>query len=245
MTMTTPERRGSGFAAAQALMLFIIAFTSVVSKPRLLLLEINQQTNIPIEFRALLISLPDLFVIALLALSGVRWLLQPAYRRRLADTFTQAATRWGGIWWFALIGWMVIGLVWALEPALQRFSTLHALALLLLAVILADLLRERGERVLLWGLLLGAAVQAAVAILQVMNGGPLGWWGLGEIDRFEYETTAFYRAPGLSMHPNYLGGYLVVALFACVLIARQNWSRGRSIALPLAVALLSAAGMIA
>jgi O-antigen ligase len=57
---------------------------------------------------------------------------------------------------------------------------------------------------------------------QAINGGPLGLWGLGEIDRFPYETTTFYRAPGLSMHPNYLGGYLMITLFACAVLAYRN-----------------------
>jgi O-antigen ligase len=240
----TNKSASSGLAFAQALMLFITIFISVISKPRLLLLEINDQTNIPIEFRALLISLPDLFVFALLLVTAARLIFDDPYRQRLISTIVLIIRRIGGLWWIVLVLWMAVGLLWAREPALQRFSTIHVLLMLAMAVILADLVQERGERFFIWGLLISAGIQAAVAVIQIINGGPLGWWSLGEIDRFSYETTAFYRAPGLSMHPNYLGGYLVLALFGAVLLARQNYVRGKSPALPIIIGVLCIVGMV-
>lgn len=245
LLMTSMSKR-SGFAFGQTLMLFIIAFISVISKPRLMLLEINNQTNIPIEFRTLLVSLPDLFVFGLLLITAVRLVFDDPYRARLLLTTQQIITRLGGIWWVLLILWMAVSLLWAREPALQRFSTTHALLLLLVAFILADLAHEWGVRAFLWGLLLSAGLQALVAIFQVVNSGPLGWWALGEIDRFSYETTAFYRAPGLSMHPNYLGGYFVVALFACIslgVVARQR--KSSLFAFIMLISVLSVVGMVA
>jgi O-antigen ligase len=246
--MNTTMSKPSGFAIAQALMLFITVFISVISKPRLLLLEINNQTNIPIEFRALLVSLPDFFVIALLFITAIRLVMDDPYRQRLINSVSLIVRRFGGLWWLVLVLWMAVGLVWSREPALQRFDTIHALLLLLMALIVADLIHEPDSRIFLsgvWGLLVSAAIQSVVAVLQILSGGPLGWWSLGEIDRFSYETTAFYRAPGLSMHPNYLGGYLVVALFAAVLLARQNVARGKSPVLPGVIGVMCIIGIVA
>jgi O-antigen ligase len=113
-----------------------------------------------------------------------------------------------------------------------------------MAVILADLMRRRNERVLLLSLILSAVLQSIIAVTQTINSGPLGLWSLGEIDRFTYETTAYYRAPGLSMHPNYLGGYLMVALFACAVLIRQNIQHKKSVVLPALAGLIIGVGMV-
>lgn len=209
-----------------------------------MLLEISAQPNIPVEFRIIAISIPDYFVVLLFVVTIARLLLDAEYRQRLMLTANWIITNWGGIWWGVLALWMVIGTLWAGDSAMLRFTTLHFVLLLIMAVILADLMQRRGERVLLLALVGSALIQSVIALAQTINDGPLELWALGEIDRFAYETTAFYRAPGLSMHPNYLGGYLMVALFACAVIIYQNVQNKKSVILPALAGLVIGVGMV-
>ena len=240
----TQNRITRGTEALQIALLCIIIFVSVISSPRSMLLEVSPLPNIPIEFRIVAISIPDYFVILLLIVTIVRLLWDAEYRQQLGLTANWIFTTWGGRWWGGLALWMVIGMLWAGDSAMLRFTTLHFVLLLVMAVVLADLTRRRSERVLLWALIASAVIQSVIAVAQTVNGGPLGLWGLGEIDRFAYETTAFYRAPGLSMHPNYLGGYLMVALFACAVIIRQNVQNKKSIILPGFAGLVIVVGIV-
>ncbi len=238
------NRIAKGTEALQLALLCLIIFLSVVSSPRSMLLEVSAQPNTPVEFRIVSISIPDYFVLLLFALTIGRLLFDAEYRQQLALTANWVITSWGGRWWGVLALWMVIGTLWAGDSTMLRFTTLHYVVLLVMAVILADLTRRRSEIALLLALVLSAVIQSIIAVIQMVNDGPLGLWGLGEIDRFAYETTAFYRAPGLSMHPNYLGGYLMVALFACAVLIRQNIQNKKSIILPVLAGLVIGVGMV-
>jgi hypothetical protein len=222
---------------AQAGSLALMIFFGVISRPRQMLLEISPQPNIPIEFRIIALSIPDFFVLALLLLSGLRLLLSAAYRARLLDTAQAVVTRLGGLWWAGLALWTVAGLVWALDATMLRFGLAHLIAMLVMALVLADQVRADGARLPLLALAASGVIQAGIALLQVLNNGPLGLWALGEIDRFDYDPLDFYRAPGLAMHYNYLGGYLMLGLFACLGLGWQRRGRGRWAA-------LTAAGII-
>jgi O-antigen ligase len=230
--------------ALQIALLSIIIFTSVISSPRSMLLEISRQPNIPLEFRIVAISIPDYFVVLLFIATMVRLLFDSEYRGQIALTANSIVTGWGGFWWGGLALWMVIGTLWAGDSTMLRFTTLHFILLLIMAVILADAIRRRNERVLLLTLVGSAVIQSVIAIAQIIHSGPLGLWSLGEVDRFAYETTAFYRAPGLSMHPNYLGGYLMVALFAGAVLIRQNIQNKKSVVLPVLAGLIICIGII-
>lgn len=230
-------------------LLCLIAFIGVISSPRLLLLEvITEQRNIPLDFVAINLSLADYGLIALIVLTVGRLLLGARYRQRFTDSLTGIFTRRGGLFWVALLAWMGIGMVWAREPLMLRFTTLHAVAALFMALIAAELVAHQQIWPLLAALIGGAVLQAGLAVLQVIQQGPLGLSALGEISRLYYETAAFYRPPGLSMHPNYLGGYLMVALFGCVLLGWLLW-RGRAtrgiIILIAPLALLIGIGVVA
>lgn len=219
------ERLLSGLqVAALALMIFL----SVISRPRQMLLEISSQWNIPIEYRMVSISIPDVFVLALLLLTVIRLLISAHYRGSLLDTVHVIITRVGGFWWVALALWMMVGLAWAGNGTMLRFHLIHVVALLGMALVTAELAREYGDRPFLAALIVSGVVQSIIAVLQVLHNGPLGWYGLGEIDRFPYDPLDFYRAPGLAMHYNYLAGYLMVALFACILWGWQRWQRRKN-----------------
>jgi hypothetical protein len=175
----------------------------------------------------------------------LRLLVDETFRAHLLATLNIVFSRFGGIWWVGLVIWMGLGIFWAKEPTFVRFDTIQVIAALVGALFVADLVRTGKGRSLIMALLVGAAIQAVVAILQVLNQGPIGLDWLGEVGRFWYDTAPFYRAPGLSMHPNYLGGYLLIALFGALLIARQNVEQSRPIVLPAIAGLLSGIGLVA
>jgi O-antigen ligase len=229
----------------QVAALFVIGFICVISRPRLLLLRVFEHPAVPIEFQVVSLSLPDLFVLLLLIISLLRVVLDTRFRARLRVASIPILTRLGGAWWLALALWMTLSLVWADDPIILRFVTLHLVALIGMAFLLALATQEYDLRWLLAALLAGAVVQATVALLQIANNGPLGLSNLGEIERFSYDPISYYRAPGLSMHPNYLGGYFMVAGFACALLACQNLRQGVRPLIPAAVAILALAGIVA
>lgn len=228
----------------QYAVLMLMIFLSVISRPRQRLLEISVQLNIPVEFRVVSLSIADFFVLGLLLLTALRLLLEADYRQRLLDTVNAIVTRGGGLWWVLLALWSIVGMVWANDDTMLRFSAVHLIASLVTAFVLAGLVQERGDRPLLYALLVSVVIQTLIAIMQVLNNGPLGWYALGEIDRFFYDPTDFYRAPGLAMHYNYLAGYLMVGLFACILLGWQRRARGQSVILPVMVGLLACVGIL-
>ncbi len=234
----------SGLGWVQYVTLMLTIILSVISRPRQQILEISDQVNIPVEFRVISLSIPDFFVLGLLLLTVLRLLLVSDYRQHLMDTVNLIITRGGGLWWVLLVLWSILGMLWAGNTTMLRFGALHFIGLLVAAFILADLVQERGARLLLWALLISTAVQSVIALLQVLNNGPLGWYALGEIDRFYYDPTDFYRAPGLAMHYNYLAGYLMVGLFGCLLTGWQKWLQGKSVLLPALIGVLACVGIL-
>jgi O-antigen ligase len=70
----------------------------------------------------------------------------------------------------------------------------------------------------MWAFSLSAAVQAVIAIAQVLHGDAIGLGWLGELkwnpQRLFGSGESTFRGYGLAAHPNILAGYLLVALFA-------------------------------
>lgn len=222
----------------------VIGFISVISQPRHQLLQVSDQYNIPVEFRIIAFSIPDYFMLGLVVLAAVVLATDFSFRERLASTLNAVILRWGGWWWLALTLWMVASIFWSPEPTLARFTALHAMFGLVMAFVIATL--DEYEPVLLYGLLAGAVLQSSLAILQVLNGDLLGLSALGEVDmRFYYETDDLFRGRGLAMHPNYLGGYLMIAIIASLLLARRSLAHER-LAWPfIAIGVLSTVGLVA
>lgn len=229
-----------------------LPFIGAVSSPRLVLQTILTDPRIPEDFRLATLSLPDIVVIGLLVVTLARLISDVPYRAHLGTTVRQIFSQGIGIALLLLAGWMLVGVLWAQHPVLAGAGAIHYAAALGLMVIVADRLRESPNAVLtgaLLGLLAGAMVHAGVALLQVIKQNPLGLEWLGEVRRFLYETTTFYRAPGLSMHPNYLGGYLLLALWGCVLWASQRLQLSpekglRTLVLPLIIGIGCAVGLL-
>jgi O-antigen ligase len=226
---------------------FLISTTlilSALSAPRLLVYIASLQANIPLEFRGVMLSLSDFSVGALLLVTILRLGINSAYRERLSR-FIGPLVQGNGKWWLLLVLWLAVGLFYALDGVMLRFAVLHLGLMVVLAAILADLFHNEpaSRRIILIVMVFSGMSQAVIALLQALNRNPLGWWALGEIERFSYDTNSFYRAPGLTTHPNYLGGYLLVALAATCVLAMIYWhSRWRIPLVSAGIVLL--AGMV-
>ncbi|MBZ0307575.1 MAG: O-antigen ligase family protein, partial [Anaerolineae bacterium] len=162
------------------------------------------------ELSSVVIFLIDFPLMALLFSSVVRLLSQDS----LSDTLTLLIKRVGGAAWIGLLLWVMVGYVWARETILVQYMVFRLVLEINLLVVTADLVRQGKERPLLYVLLFGAGIQSMIAIAQVINGGALGLEALGELQADEiYHTGSRLRGYGLSVNPNNLSGYLLIALF--------------------------------
>lgn len=193
------------------------------------------------EFRGIVFFLSDYFLVALLMFSAARLIVDPGYRTRLSDT-SHFILRGGGKWWIMLAVWMSASALWADYPSLVRYSALHFFALLAMGIILADTIRRGMGRELLVIVVIGISAQGMLAIAQLLNRGPLGLTWMGEQDWWwwSYDLTQpipdvvtrpveAIRATGLSVNPNNLAGYLVIGLFAGLMLLRM-WEETRQAA---------------
>jgi hypothetical protein len=190
---------------AQVVLAGATIFLSAISRPRFLLYLASLQSNIPTEFRSVTLSLPDFTLIALLVVTLARLFTDSVYRGRLACFAGQVVT-WPDKWWLMLFLWMALGVFYALDGAMVRFASLHWGLVILLMLVLADLFRHepRFRLPILSAFIISGILQSVIALLQAINRNPLGLWALGEIERFSYDANPFYRAPSLTIHPNYL-----------------------------------------
>ncbi|MBX3065849.1 MAG: O-antigen ligase family protein [Anaerolineae bacterium] len=231
------------FSLAQRFSLAAIVFIAVIAAPRELLLEVTDQPNIPLDFRAIMISRPDYPLLFLLLITGLRLVFDSTYPARIGATARLIWIRYGGVFWLALSIWMGTSLLWAGQPIMTRYVALHALAALIMALILADLIRAEGDDWLLSALVISGVIQTVVAVAQSITGGPLGLAALGEAQRFTYDPENFYRATGLSQHANYLGGYLAIAIFACILLSYRIAQRQQRPILPVVAGIICGIGL--
>jgi O-antigen ligase len=112
-----------------------------------------------------------------------------------------------------------------------------------MALFLADLVRGEWAQGALLACSVGAAVEGILAIAQSVHHGPIGLWWLGEISG--YNSPGFYRAPGLTVNPNNLGGYLLIGLFACILLIRTGSRAGQAMNIGLLCGLMIGGGLVA
>jgi len=244
-TQPQSSQIGKWLGIAQLAMLFMIGFAGVISSPRQVLVLFSGRGDMPIEFQSLSISIPDFFLIAALLLTAVRLVIDSAFRAHLGETLRSLFIRYGGVFWVLLVIWMGVGLLWAKDPVFVRFATGQAIFALIGAFLVADFVRRGHDRELVFALLLSAVIEGVIAVGQFLHRGPLGLGFLGEVDRFWYDNAPFYRATGLSMHPNYLGGYMMLCLFAAILVARRRLEFNRPYILPVLVGGAAGVGLIA
>ncbi|HEX3052508.1 MAG TPA: O-antigen ligase family protein [Aggregatilineaceae bacterium] len=177
------------------------------------------------EFRSIVLFLPDYGMLALLVITGVYLLLDASFRSQIA-AISEEIIQQGGIAWIGLILWSGISQSWAAEPILARYHTLHLMACLIVLLITAYLVRQGWHHPMLIALVVGGAVQGYLALGQVFRQGPLGLDKLGEI-RWD-SAPSLYRGNGLTVNPNNLAGYLLVAFWAWIaLFYSHKYQRGQ------------------
>lgn len=165
------------------------------------------------ELSSVVIFLADFPLMALLVVSVVRLLRDERFNHTIAIIMK----RFGGAFWIGLIGWVMVGAVWAEETTLVQYTVFRLVLELNLALVTADLVRRGMGRSLALALLLGAGIQSCLAVAQVIHGGALGLGWLGELQADEiYNTGSRLRGYGLTVNPNNLSGYLLIALFGWV-----------------------------
>lgn len=215
--------------AVQRWLIASIVFVSIVSTLRVQLLSLGNLPGVPLEFYNLTLSFADLLLIALLLLTALRVITSAPYRARLWATCQLLWQRQSLLAWVLLVTWMALSAFWALEPTLTRFVTLHAAACVGLALITADTVRAEGYQHFHAALIFSALLQLILAVAQVLNGNVVGLSALGEIPPDMNPTLLYYRPPGLSHNPNYLGGYFMLALAAALMLfvrvgqERRRW----------------------
>lgn len=233
-------------ATLQGMLLALVGSLGVISSPRRLVYDAFYSTSVPLDFHAVTLSIADFVGMVLLITTLLRLLIEPAYRLRLRGTTQAVLSQLGGFFWLLLAAWLFLSGAWAAERGLWLGTSLHYLAVVAVMLITADWVRAHGLG-LLWALLIGGVGQSVVALLQILNQNPLGLGILGEVPRPEYDPITFFRASGLSMHPNYLGGYLMLAVVASLLLASTAYQRQKRLAdarLAAALGLLCALGVI-
>lgn len=133
---------------------------------------------------------------------------------------------------WALVIWAGISVGWVSAWQLSLYNSFHLLLTLVMALGVMQMVRLGNARFLIWGLLLGAILQSLVAVGQSLNDAPLGLTWLGERQNppnSPFDEGAVFRAYGLTIHPNPLGAYLMLALILSPLIwhrRRWEWSLG-------------------
>lgn len=198
---------------------------------------------IHIEYQSIAIYLMDRVLLAGLALWLLRLLVSAPIRADFQHTLEAVFSHGGGRNWLLLIGWMALSTRWADEPHLARYRTLQIGVCLIWAIMVAQQTYRGRATLMLAALSLAAAGHSVLAIAQLLHSGPLGLYALGE-HRWEI-PWGVYRGNGLTNHPNNLGGYLMVALFACALWGWQRHQRTQSIRWPVGLGAIMLIGLAA
>ncbi len=172
-----------------------------------------------LELTSIVFFLSDFFLIGLFLLSLLRFLLDTDYQTHLTDSISEIVKKHGGLFWVLLILWAMFSIAWARESRLVQYAVFRLILEVSLAFVVADLVRHTpaSQVYLMNALLIGAAIQSVVAIAQVISGDAIGLHALGELPADEYQASVL-RGYGLSVNPNNLSGYLLVALLAGYLL---------------------------
>ena len=148
------------------------------------------------------------------------------WRRDFAQSTRQAITQIGGIWWVLLAGWAFLSVLWSVEPQLTLYRSGHIGLALVMALAMAHAVRQGYGKWMLAALILVAGFQSGLAIAQYINDAPLGLTWLDELQTppnspMDFESSRL-RAYGLTLHPNILAGFLMIAVILSVLVARSS-----------------------
>lgn len=181
-------------------------------------------TTYPIilELHGVVFKLVDIAPLILLGITGARLLISPAYRQHLRETLRTLMAIPFNRGWPLLIGWMFVGVLWSPVPQLTLYQSVYTAMMIICSVIACDLIdRQQIPAFVLRWLSLAVCAQAALCIVQGVNGGALGFTWLGEAQ------YAGVRAQGLTYNPNTVGNYLSISLFGVILALWQGTQQVR------------------
>ncbi|MCR4437655.1 MAG: O-antigen ligase family protein [bacterium] len=159
--------------------------------------------------RGLVIAFPDLCLLVLVAV----WLIE------VASGLWQQPIRWVPkvtVPYLALLTMAAFSALWAPKPLLTLFDVWQMSKVLVLFHYLVNTVRDRDEvEFVVKLLLIGAALQGVVVLLQNTTGLSLGFFGQetrAELFRPEVEASLVKRPGGTVGHANTLGRYFVLLL---------------------------------
>jgi hypothetical protein len=192
-------------------------------------LAASPNTRIWYEFRGIVFYLFDVPLLLLILTSIVLLLLSADWRKQWLNLCRSVVLHHGGVWWLLLLLWMLISLAWADDPIIGFYHALRSLSGFYLALWIAVLVYCGAAVTLLRSIVIAGVIHATIAMLQVLKGAPLGWTWLGEYQPSPANPWGFgfqdFQAYGLAIHPNNLAGYLLISLFAVLVLMRHNWLR--------------------
>ncbi|MEO8391694.1 MAG: O-antigen ligase family protein [Chloroflexota bacterium] len=201
----------------------------------------SHQPSLLEEMRAAVLFLGDYVLIPICVLSILRLMVDADYRAFLLASILKIIDV-GGAGWFALVVWMGLGALWAGDPTLVRYGTLHLSAEIFMAVVLAVSIRKNGLQSASWAILIGTTGQGLLAVAQSIHQGPLGLPLLNESPLLLF---SYYRSFGLTINPNNLAGYLVAGFFVSLILIQQRINRHASVILPFVCSLIILCGLLA
>lgn len=210
-----------------------------------------EDTNVWVGFRSITVYVFDPALALFLISSLLLLLFSPLSRRHLWETARNIGRHHGGLIWLALLIWSGISVLWAAHYELALYNSFHLGLGLFLALSLADYVRAGRGNIFLWALVLGALPHSLLAIAQVLNGGSLGLEWLGEVPRDLNNPYGFgyqeFRGSALAGHPNNLAGFLMIALFASLLLipSREQMKNAYQFIWPLLAGGLVLLGLLA
>jgi hypothetical protein len=207
-------------------------------------------TRIWYEFRGIVFYLSDVPLLLLILTSIVLLLLSADWRKQWVNLCRAVLFHYGGIWWLLLLLWMLLSLAWADDPTIGFYRVMRTFSGFYLALWLAVLVYCGAAVTLLRSVVIAGVIHATIAMLQVLKGAPLNWTWLGEYQPSLANPWGFgfqdFQVYGLAIHPNNLAGYLLISLFAVLVLMRHNWLRTGWIAtLEYAVLVIIGGGLLA
>jgi hypothetical protein len=182
----------------------------------LILWHVQVPLNIPPENRGVVIFAPDIAVMGLIGITGLRLIVDWAYRSDMKTAVQKTSFRW-----LLLAGWLGFGILYAQYRRLVAYNLFHLLLGIALMVIVAQLIAGEDGWMLLVGLVLAAGFHGFFAIAQALKGGALGLWMFGEIQNY-YVGVPIFRSYGLSSNPNNLGGFIITGLYGGLLFLNRR-----------------------
>jgi O-antigen ligase len=184
--------------------------------------NVPANTNILMQFRSVLMTLVDIPLYAVMALGLLGTLFSPTLRRDFGNALSCVIRFHGGMIWLAFLIGAGVSTLWAKEPLLAGYSTVHLAAEMGLAVCIAALVQMGWGKNFLYAFALASSLHSIVAIAQMVQGDSLGLAWLGEIQRDPANPFGFgaqpFRPSGFAFHPNTLAGFLVIGLFAGLIL---------------------------